>query len=141
VAWSPGGDAEFDVTRGALSHSGQLSTGDVSGLRIFGEVRFDDLLLDRPKVLAFTPRFFCDQALGSSGLDCGFGAEIELSNSQEGDIGGWALSMAGEKTGHQSHVAASLQYARRIFGGNLSATAHVSRGLSLGVQGKYDLSF
>lgn len=58
---------------------------------MFVELRFDDLPPRQPGQVAFTPKFFCDQALGSGEKLCGAGASVELSLEEVDDRGSYSV--------------------------------------------------
>ena len=140
-AWSPGGDAEFDAGRGAVEQSGGLSTGEIAGLRLFGELRFDDVLPDRAEQLAITPMVFCDRPMGETHNACGAGLSFGLygKNALSGEQ--YEIELSGEKTETSEMVGIRLNYGRPLLGGRLSGTGSVARsgGLSIGMN--YALDF
>lgn len=140
-AWSPGGDAEFDAGRGAVEQSGGLSTGEIAGLRLFGELRFDDVLPDRAEQLAITPMVFCDRPMGETHNTCGAGLSFGLygKNALSGEQ--YEIELSGEKTETSEMVGIRLNYGRPLLGGRLSGTGSVARSGDLSIGMNYALDF
>lgn len=140
-AWSPGGEAEFEVSRGALEQIGSLSTGEVEGLRFFGKLRFDDLLISRPEKLAVTPMFFCDRPMGETVNECGLGLSMGLSREDEDTGKSYGIELMGERTKTRDTIGLQLNYRQTLFGGELSGTSSVGRDGQMSVGANYVLDF
>lgn len=140
-AWSPGGEADFDVSRGALEQIGSLSTGEVAGLRVFGELRFDDLLLSRPENLAVIPMIFCDRPIGGAVNECGLGLSMALSREDEDTGRSYGIEFSGERTKTSETIGLKLNYTQSLFGGALSGTTSVGRDGQMAVGANYVLDF
>ena len=122
VAWSPGGEADLTVSRAGFEEAGSLSTGAVSGGRVYAEVSFVDLLVYQPEVLSLTPRFLCDHGIGSAKTSCGYGATIEFSsnNDQTGETFNIAFDVEG--TDDSDRYGLTVNAGQPLFGGQLKAT-------------------
>lgn len=135
LAWSQGGEADLTASRAGFEEAGSLSTGTVSGGRVFAEVSLVDLLVDQPEVLSFTPRVFCDRGIGSTETSCGFGATIEFSSENErtGETFGIALDVEG--TEDSERYALTVNMGQPLFGGQLETSGGViqSGNLDLGL--------
>ncbi len=133
AAWSPGGEAWVTASRAGFEESGALSTGEVSGLRFFGELGVVDLLMDDPAVLSITPRFFCERAIGSDDNTCGMGAKLsyESRNEVTGDHVGVELAVEGAK-GRQ-YYSVGVNVGQPMFGGD------VETNVGVGANGSVDL--
>ena len=127
AAWSPGGEADITASRAGIEETGSLSTGEVSGLRLYGELQFVDLMVDQPEVLSFTPRIFCDRPIGEAGNVCGYGGKLEFSSPT--DASGRQSSLIWDAEGSESHeyYSLTLNIGRQIFGGSLDTSATVSQ--------------
>ncbi|NVK07124.1 MAG: OmpA family protein, partial [Marivivens sp.] len=126
LAWSPGGEADLTASRAGFEEAGSLSTGTVSGGRVFAEVSLVDLLVDQPEVLSFTPRVFCDRGIGSAETSCGFGATIEFSSENEntGETFGVALDIEGAEDSER--YALTVNMGQPLFGGQLETSGGVT---------------
>lgn len=133
AAWSPGGEAWVTASRSGFEESGALSTGEVSGLRFFGELGVADLLVDDPAVLSITPRFFCERAIGADDNTCGMGAKLsyESRNEVTGDHVGFELDVKGAK-GRQ-YYSVGVNVGQPMFGGD------VETNVGVGANGSVDL--
>jgi hypothetical protein len=140
-AWSPGGEAEFDVSRGLLQQSGELSTGEVVGLRAFGEVRFEDLLLDQIEELALTPMFFCDRPMGEDRNECGLGLSMALSREDEVTGRSYGIALTGERTKTRETIGLQLNYRLPLRVGDITATSLVSRNGHVALGMNYFVDF
>ena len=131
LAWSPGGEADLTASRAGFEEAGSLSTGTVSGGRVFAEVSLVDLLVDQPEVLSFTPRVFCDRGIGSTETSCGFGATIEFSSENErtGETFGIALDVEG--TEDSERYALTVNMGQPLFGGQLETSGGVTQSGNL----------
>jgi hypothetical protein len=140
-AWSPGGDAEFEATRGAIEQSDSLSTGEIVGLRVFVEQRFDDVLPERSEKLAITPMVFCDRLMGETQNACGAGLSVDFS--YENNVTGeqYGIELTGEKTKSSEMFGLKLDYSRPVFGGELSGTSSFTRTGQVSIGGNYTLEF
>ena len=141
VAWSPGGEAEYEASRGSIEQIGALSTGEIAGLRVFGELSFNDLLLNRPEALAFTPMFFCDRPMGENRSECGFGLSLALTREDEETGLGYGIEVMGERTASRETIGLQLNYKQPLFGGELSGTSSVGRNGEMTVGANYVLDF
>ena len=130
-SWSPGGEADLTASRAGFEEAGSLSTGTVSGGRVFAEVSLVDLLVDQPEVLSFTPRVFCDRGIGSTETSCGFGATIEFSSENErtGETFGIALDVEG--TEDSERYALTVNMGQPLFGGQLETSGGVTQSGNL----------
>jgi hypothetical protein len=141
TAWSPGGEAEYEASRGVIEDVGSLSTGKVTGARMFVELRFDDLTPKQSGQVAITPKIFCDQPLGGGDKLCGAGASIELSSDEVDGQGRYTFGIEGERT-HNSHsLGVSFEYAAPVWEGELSTTSTVSSQGSLSLGMNYERQF
>ena len=140
-AWSPGGDVEFEATRGAIEQSGSLSTGEIVGLRVFVEQRFDDVLPERSEKLAITPMVFCDRLMGETQNACGAGLSVDFS--YENNVTGeqYGIELTGEKTKSSEMFGLQFDYSRPLFGGELSGESSVSRNGQVSIGANYTLNF
>ena len=131
LAWSQGGEADLTASRAGFEEAGSLSTGTVSGGRVFAEVSLVDLLVDQPEVLSFTPRVFCDRGIGSTETSCGFGATIEFSSENErtGETFGIALDVEG--TEDSERYALTVNMGQPLFGGQLETSGGVTQSGNL----------
>ncbi|NVJ95334.1 MAG: OmpA family protein, partial [Marivivens sp.] len=131
LAWSPGGEADLTASRAGFEEAGSLSTGTVSGGRVFAEVSLVDLLVDQPEVLSFTPRVFCDRGIGSAETSCGFGATIEFSsdNDNTGQTFGVALDIEGAEDSER--YALTVNMGQPLFGGQLETSGGVTQSGNL----------
>ncbi|WP_194097084.1 DUF7507 domain-containing protein [Marivivens aquimaris] len=141
AAWSPGGEAWVTASRAGFEESGALSTGEVSGLRFFGELRVADLLLDDPAVLSITPRFFCERAIGSDDNTCGMGAKLsyESRNEVTGDHVGFELDIDGAK-GRQ-YYSVGVNVGQPMFGGDVETNVGVGANSSVDLGLTYTAAF
>ena len=141
TAWSPGGEAEYEASREVIEDVGTLSTGKVTGARMFVELRFDDLTPKQSGKVAITPKIFCDQPLGGGDKLCGAGASIELSSDEVDGQGRYTFGIEGERT-HNSHsLGVSVEYAAPVWEGELSTTSTVSSQGSLSLGMNYERQF
>ena len=140
-AWSPGGDVEFEATRGAIEQSSSLSTGEIVGLRVFVEQRFDDVLPERSEKLAITPMVFCDRLMGETQNACGAGLSVDFS--YENNVTGeqYGIELTGEKTKSSEMFGLQFDYSRPVFGGELSGESSVSRNGQVSIGANYTLNF
>ena len=140
-ASSPGGDAEFEATRGAIEQSDSLSTGEIVGLRVFVEQRLDDVLPERSEKLAITPMVFCDRLMGETQNACGAGLSVDFS--YENNVTGeqYGIELTGEKTKSSEMFGLQFNCSRPVFGGELSGTSSVSRNRQVSIGANYTLNF
>ncbi|WP_430465945.1 hypothetical protein [Tabrizicola sp.] len=141
AAWSPGGDAEVSVTRGGLEDFGDLSTGSLSGLRVFAELEFGDLLLQHPETLSFTPQLFCDRPIRDLENRCGMGAKLKLAHENLEDGSVYSILLSGEAS--ESHEAYSLgiESSRPLLGGTVSGSGTLGADGAVSVLANYGLRF
>ena len=140
-AWSPGGDAEFEASRGAIEQSDSLSTGEIVGLRVFGEQRFDDVLPERSGMLAITPMLFCDRPIGAIQNACGAGLSVDFSYEDEVTGERYGIELSGEKTKSSEMFGLQFNYGRPVLGGELSGTSSVTRNGQVSIGANYTLGF
>jgi hypothetical protein len=140
-AWSPGGEAEFEASRGSMEQSGILSTGEVVGLRLFGELRFDDVLPKRVEELAVTLMAFCDRPLEQARNACGAGLSLELTREDEDTGVHYGVRLNAEKTRASEMLGLQLNYGQPLYGGELSATSSVGRNGQMTVGANYEFEF
>ena len=140
-AWSPGGDAEFEVSRGAIEQSDSLSTGEIVGLRVFGEQRFDDVLPEHSEKLAIAPMFFCDRSMGETPIACGAGLSVDFSYEDNVTGEQYGIELTGEKTKSSEMFGLQFDYSRPVLGGELSGTSSVSRNGQVSIGANYTLDF
>jgi uncharacterized repeat protein (TIGR01451 family) len=140
-AWSPGGNAEYEASRGSIEQLGVLSTGEIAGLRIFGELSFNDVLLNRPEELAITPILFCDRPMGEDRNECGLGLSMALSHEDEDTGTSYGIELIGERTKIRETIGLQLSYTQPLFGGELSGTSSVGRDGQMAVGANYVLDF
>jgi CshA-type fibril repeat protein len=140
-AWSPGGDAEFDTPRGEMVQSDSLSTGEIVGLRVFAEQRFDDVLPEHSEKLAVTPMVFCDRSMGETQNACGAGLSVDFSYEDEATGEQYGIVLTGEKTKSIEMLGLQFDYSRPVLGGELSATSSVARNGQVLIGANYTLDF
>ncbi|WP_373049900.1 OmpA family protein, partial [Thalassovita aquimarina] len=141
LAWSPGGDVDVTATRGAIEDSGNLRIGRMSGARLFGEARIEDLLPGRAEVLAITPRIFCDKPIGGGENSCGYGAAIELSRENLGNGTSFSATLDGERSENHDSIGLVFEYAKSLSGGQLTGTTSVSSQGEIAITTQYKLEF
>ena len=140
-AWSPGGEADFDASRGLIEQGGALSTGEVVGLRLFGELRFEDLLTEHVEQLAVTPMVFCDRPMGEAFNACGAGLSFSLSREDEDTGVRYGIELTGEKTRTSEMFGVQMNYSQPFLGGEVTGTSSVSRNGHIAVGANYALEF
>ena len=141
LAWSPGGNVDVTATRDAVEESGNLKIGNMSGARLFGEARFEDLLPGVPEILAITPRVFCDRPIGGGDNDCGYGAAIELSRENFGNGTNFSATLDAERSGNHDSIGLALEFARPLLGGSLTGNTTVSSQGAVAITALYSSEF
>jgi hypothetical protein len=141
LAWSPGGKAEFEISRDAIEQMASLSTGEVLGLRVFGELQFNDLLPDDPQDLALTPMVFCDQPIAEQHSECGVGLSVALSNKDKKTGASYGIELDGERSRTRQTIRLQLNYRRPLFGGELLGTGAMQQNGEMAVGANYVLKF
>ena len=140
-AWSPGGDAEFEASRGAIEQSDSLSTGEIVGLRVFSELRFDDVLPERSEKLAVTPMVFCNRSMGETQNACGSGLSVDISYEDAVTGEQYGVELTGEKTKSSEMFGLQFDYSRPVLGGVLSGTSSFTRIGQVSISANYTLEF
>ena len=141
AAWSPGGQADYVASREAISDASSLDTGGVSGGRLYGEVRFDDLAPNEPYQLAFKPKLFCDQPLGGGDGICGMGASIELSSTAIDGKGLFTFEIEAEQTRDSRFWGLSFDYSLPVWAGELNIINTLSNQGKLAFGLNYERAF
>ena len=141
AAWSPGGQADYVASREAISDASSLDTGSVSGGRLYGEVRFDDLAPNEPYQLAFKPKLFCDQPLGGGDGICGMGASIELSSTAIDGKGLFTFEIEAEQTRDSRFWGLSFDYSLPVWAGELNIINTLSNQGKLALGLNYERAF
>lgn len=131
LAWSPGAEADLTASRAGFEEAGSLSTGTVSGGRLFAEASLVDLLVDQPAVLSFTPRVFCDRGIGSTKNSCGYGATMEFSSENEKTDQTFGVAFDIEGADDSERYALTVNMGQPLFGGQLETTGLVTQSGNL----------
>ena len=141
LAYSPGGDVAVTAARGAVEDAGNLSLGSVSGMRTFAEIGFLGLSRSANSTLSITPRAFCDRAIGSSEMTCGFGGSVELS-SYDADSGlTYGVKLTGEKSGSQSYSALEANYTIPLDDWIANGGAQIDQSGNMGLSQMFSMNF
>ena len=141
AAWSPGGSVEVEASLGTFADGGDLRLSPISGLKLFAELQFEDLLPGKPEVLMIAPRLLCERPIGQDGVDCGYGLNVSLSQ-QDDDAGNrYEVALTGEKTQARTTYGVTLSFAREIGDATLEGSAEVSQNRTVGLGMKYSLDF
>ena len=141
AAWSPGGSVEVEASRGAFADGGDLRLSSISGLKLFAELQFEDLLPGKPEVLMIAPRLLCERPIGQDGVDCGYGLNVSLSQQDDDSGNRYEVSLSGEKTQARTTYGVTLSFAREIGDATLEGSAQVSQNRTVGLGMKYKLDF
>ncbi|WP_424941288.1 OmpA family protein [Aliiroseovarius sp. S253] len=141
-AYAPGADVSVVSSLGAVSQSDVFELGEVSGGRLFLEVRDEYLINNNQTLLALTPRIACYHSFGLEERGCGIGGSIELSNADEESDLIYSLKLDGERGSGYSSWQVKASIAKRLRNGVLlSGEANVDNEGRLGVEGAIKLNF
>ena len=141
MAWSPGGDAELTASRNSTDALGFLTISSVSGVRVYGELGFNDLMPDDPRILYVAPRFFCEQPLGETQNRCGFGSRVELRFDGDRGKATYKVTFDAEASSSHKRYSAGVNIVKPLFGGTLVTTVGLAQGGSPQSNVTYNLEF
>ncbi|MDE4159789.1 OmpA family protein [Phaeobacter gallaeciensis] len=141
VAWSPGGSVEVAINQGAISDATGLRLPSVSGLKLFSELQFDDLLPGRPATLMAAPRLLCERAIGQQHTECGYGLDLRLAHEVGASDSRYELALTGEHTRARDSYGVSLSFIQALAAGALEGAARVTQDGRPAVGMAYNLDF
>ena len=141
AAWSPGGTAEVEYSQGMIGDDAGLRLSSVSGLKLFAELQFDDLLPNRPESLMVAPRVFCEKPIGQSQVDCGYGFDLRLSHEAEDSKSRYEVAFTTEKTKNRDSYSLSASFVHEVGDGVVEGAAEVTQNNAVAVSLNYGLDF
>ena len=141
MAWSPGGDVELTASRNATDEFGLLTLSSVSGVRVYGEIGFNDLMPDDPRTLYVAPRFFCERPLGETQNRCGIGSRFELRFEGGEDETTYTITFDAETSSSHERYGTSVHVGKPLFGGSLETTVSLAQGGSPQSSVTYNLEY
>ena len=140
-AYSPGGEAEFEVSHDTIKQTDRLDIGEIVGLRVFSALRFDDILPKRSEKLAITPMVFCGSSMGETQNACGAGFSVDFSSKDDVTGEEYAIGFIREKTKSSEMLGLQFEYIRPVLGGELSGTSSFTQSARISVGANYKLEF
>ena len=140
VAYSSGGKVRANASRDATYESRVLETGSVNGGRVFGELRFVDLLPNNKTQFSIAPMGFCETQIGTGIKQCGTGISLGLSRQiEEGTY--FDFSLGAEDTSTNRLYDLKLEYGLKLQHGQLTGSTTVDANGASELGMTYRLNF
>ena len=140
VAYSSGGKVRANASRDATYESRVLETGSVNGGRVFGELRFVDLLPNNKTQISIAPMGFCETQIGTRVRQCGTGISLGLSRQiEEGTY--FDFSLGAEDTSTNRLYDLNLEYGLKLQHGQLTGSTSVDANGASELGMTYRLNF
>ena len=140
VAYSSGGNVRANASRDATYESRVLETGSVNGGRVFGELRFVDLLPNNKTQISIAPMGFCETQIGTRVRQCGTGISLGLSRQiEEGTY--LDFSFGAEDTSTNRLYDLKLEYGLKLQQGQLTGSTSVDANGASELGMTYRLNF
>ena len=139
--YTPETDADVVAELGTLNEVGDLELDEISGGRIFAEVRGDREIQDGRANMWITPCVSCYQSLGALDGVCGVGGSIGIESSGEDSDLTYAFEIDGEWGEDYGSGSASLSVSRQVGMGALSGNAGLTSSSAANVAARYQIDF
>ena len=140
--FSPGTDADVNAALGALTESGVVELGSLSGGRLFAELRTEWTLQDGDAILSVTPRIACYEALGGIDGACGFGGSIGLATVDDGNGLAYGIELDAEGGDGFSRASLTGSVSRQLGESSfLRGGAKMGTSQSMALEGAFEMNF